>query len=252
MPSVLIGLMEMPDEGDLPSAARSSASIAVRPRACPPRTRCRRRGPRCSRGRSRDRRCRSVTGRRGTTCTGDARVQPELVTSATLTERNPVPIGVVIGPFSATRVRADRGERLPSGRRRAGRLHHVDTGVLHVPSERDAGRLEHAPWPPSLGPSAPGIRLTVRHGADGHARACESPIGAVRSRKEASHATREGNDERLQARAGGRRRRGDRDRRARPRGRRAPVTAASTSKTSSATTRTRTCGGCSSTTTSSR
>ena len=60
-----------------------------------------------------------------------------------MTERKPVPIGVVIGPFSATLFALHRGERLV-GQRRARCLHHVDAGLLHVPVERDTGRLENA------------------------------------------------------------------------------------------------------------
>ena len=46
-------------------------------------------------------------------------------------------------PLQRHLVLLDRRERL-LGERRAGRLHHVDAGLLHVPAELDAGRLEDA------------------------------------------------------------------------------------------------------------
>ena len=64
--------------------------------------------------------------------------------SATLTERKPPPTGVVIGPLSATPFRADRLEHVLGQRVAAVLVHHVRAGLLHVPVELDAGRLEHA------------------------------------------------------------------------------------------------------------
>ena len=62
----------------------------------------------------------------------------------TLTERKPPPTGVVIGPFSAVpfwRIESSvsSGSGLPPFC-----LHHVGAGVLDVPVELDAGRLEDA------------------------------------------------------------------------------------------------------------
>ncbi len=59
-----------------------------------------------------------------------------------MTERKPPPTGVVIGPFSATPV-----SRIASSTRRRQRVaavpvHDVGAGLLHVPVELDAGRLE--------------------------------------------------------------------------------------------------------------
>ena len=54
-----------------------------------------------------------------------------------------MPIGVVIGPLSATPFRLIESS-VSSGSGVPGGLHHVDAGLLDVPVERDAGRLEHA------------------------------------------------------------------------------------------------------------
>ena len=62
----------------------------------------------------------------------------------TLTERKPSPIGVVIGPLSATPFRRIDVERLLGQRVAAVRVHDVGAGRLDVPLEVDAGRLEHA------------------------------------------------------------------------------------------------------------
>ena len=63
--------------------------------------------------------------------------------SATLTERKPVPIGVVIGPFSATPL-AFTDASVVLGERCAGLLHDVDARLADVPVEVDARRLEDA------------------------------------------------------------------------------------------------------------
>ena len=54
-----------------------------------------------------------------------------------------MPIGVVIGPFSATPLRLTDVERL-LGKRRAGLFHDVDPCLADVPVEADPGRLEDA------------------------------------------------------------------------------------------------------------
>ena len=53
-----------------------------------------------------------------------------------------MPIGVVIGPLSAT-LFALTDASVSVGQRRAGGLHHVDARFAHVPVERDARRFEH-------------------------------------------------------------------------------------------------------------
>ena len=62
----------------------------------------------------------------------------------TFTERKPPPTGVVIGPFSADAVVADRIEDVVRKRVAAVLVHHVRARVADVPIEGDAGRLEHA------------------------------------------------------------------------------------------------------------
>ena len=62
----------------------------------------------------------------------------------TLTERKPPPTGVVIGPLSAVPFCADRLEHVLGQRVAVVLVHHVRAGVLDVPVELDAGRLEHA------------------------------------------------------------------------------------------------------------
>jgi len=62
-----------------------------------------------------------------------------------LTERKPPPTGVVIGPFSATPVSADRVEHLGRQRVAAVALHHVRAGLAHLPLELGSGCLENAP-----------------------------------------------------------------------------------------------------------
>ena len=64
--------------------------------------------------------------------------------SATLTQRKPVPTGVVIGPLSATPVRRARLDHGVGQRVAAVLGHDVDAGLLDVPVDLDAGRLEHA------------------------------------------------------------------------------------------------------------
>ena len=63
----------------------------------------------------------------------------------TLTERKPPPTGRRDRPLQRDAVRADRVEHVARG---SGlppfSLHHVGAGVLDVPVELDAGRLEHA------------------------------------------------------------------------------------------------------------
>jgi hypothetical protein len=74
-----------------------------------------------------------------------------------LTERKPPPTGVVIGPLSAT----------PFARIAPVLLHHVRAGVLHVPVELDAGRLEDAAGrlgELGAGPVARNQGDSVRHG----------------------------------------------------------------------------------------
>ena len=55
--------------------------------------------------------------------------------------RKPVPTGVVIGALSA-HVRAADALHHRVGQRRAGPLHHVDAGLLHVPVDLDAGGVD--------------------------------------------------------------------------------------------------------------
>ena len=60
-----------------------------------------------------------------------------------MTDRKPVPIGVVIGPFSATPF-AFTDASVSSGSGVPAVLHDVDPGLADVPVERDARRLEDA------------------------------------------------------------------------------------------------------------
>ena len=61
---------------------------------------------------------------------------------ATLTLRNPVPMGVVIGPFERDLVGADRVED-SVGQRRAILVHHICTGFADVPVKCDASSFQH-------------------------------------------------------------------------------------------------------------
>ena len=72
-----------------------------------------------------------------------------------------MPTGVVIGAFRATPfVRIDSIDAVGHGC--AVLVHHVDAGLLDVPVELDAGRVEHARVASaSSGPiPSPGIRVT--------------------------------------------------------------------------------------------
>ncbi len=64
-----------------------------------------------------------------------------------------MPIGVVIGPLSAIPFRRTESS-VVSGQRSARGLHHVDAGLLDIPLETDAGRVEHAAG--GLGEFGPG------------------------------------------------------------------------------------------------
>ena len=114
-PSREIGLIEMPESRRIdawPCAAEPVEQL-VRLLACPPRTRCPRRGPRCSRARRSGRRPRSASGRPGSSCTGAPGRRGRAPCAApTLTERKPPPTGVVIGPLSAVPLLPDRVEHV--------------------------------------------------------------------------------------------------------------------------------------------
>ncbi len=55
--------------------------------------------------------------------------------------RKPVPTGVVIGAFRA-HLRAADAVQHAVGQRRAGAGHHIDAGLLHVPVDLHAGRVD--------------------------------------------------------------------------------------------------------------
>ncbi len=65
--------------------------------------------------------------------------------SATFTDRNPSPIGVVIGPLSATPLRRMDASGRVGQRIACVRRHHVGAGGLNIPLEIDARGVEHAP-----------------------------------------------------------------------------------------------------------
>ena len=91
-----------------------------------------------------------------------------------MTERKPPPTGVVIGPLSATPVSRIASSTARRQRIAAVPVHHVGAGLLHVPVELDAGRLEDAAC--RLGELGPGAvagdeDYAVRHGAGIYLRA---------------------------------------------------------------------------------
>ena len=93
-------------------ARRDELAQLLRVLGVRPRTRCPRRGPRCSRGRSRCRSRGSACARPRRACTGECRRRGRApCAAATLIERNPEPTGVVVGPLIADLVALDRLER---------------------------------------------------------------------------------------------------------------------------------------------